>query len=99
MCRFQGCTGQWLGFGTGRQRGISAGRRGHDKTLAMTARFEPTSAEQDLIAAIKRAARQEQFLEVVSAEEARTRFARHVDVSPLPAKTVPLAAALGRVLG
>jgi putative molybdopterin biosynthesis protein len=64
----------------------------------MTARFEPTSAEQDLIAAIKRAARQEQFLEVVSAEEARARFARGVDLAPLPGETVSLAAALGRVL-
>jgi putative molybdopterin biosynthesis protein len=63
----------------------------------MTARFEP-SAELDLIAAIRRAARQEQFLEVVSAEEARERFARHLDLSPLGAETVPLAAALGRVL-
>ncbi len=64
----------------------------------MTARVEPKSAEQDLIAAIRRAARQEQFLEVVSAEEARARFARHVHLSPLAAETVPLAAALGRVL-
>jgi putative molybdopterin biosynthesis protein len=64
----------------------------------MTARFQPRDAERDLIAAIRRAARQEQFLEVVSADEARARFARHVDQSPLPAETVPLAAALGRVL-
>ena len=64
----------------------------------MTARFEPTSAEHDLIAAIKRAARQEQFLEVVSAEDARARFAQHVDLAPLPGEAVPLAAALGRVL-
>ena len=63
----------------------------------MTARFEPTS-EHDLIAAIRRAARQEQFLEVVSAEAARERIARHVDRSPLPGETVTLAAALGRVL-
>jgi putative molybdopterin biosynthesis protein len=64
----------------------------------MTARVEPKTAEQDLIAAIRRAARQEQFLEVVSAEEARARFARHVDWSPLPAESVMLAQALGRVL-
>src|SRR5712691_6363696 len=64
----------------------------------MTARFEPKTAERDLIAAIRRAAKQEQFLEVVSAEEARARFARHLDLSPLPAETVTLAAALGRVL-
>src|SRR5262245_45650683 len=64
----------------------------------MTARFEPKSAEQDLIAAIRRAARQEQFLEVVSADEARARFARHLDLTPLAAETVALADALGRVL-
>ena len=64
----------------------------------MTARFEPKSAEHDLIAAIRRAARQEQFLEVVSAEEARGRFARHVGRSPLAGESVALADALGRVL-
>src|SRR5712691_3123583 len=66
----------------------------------MTARFEPKSADHaaDLLAAIRRAARQEQFLEVVAAEEARARFSRHVDLSPLPGETVALAAALGRVL-
>ncbi len=64
----------------------------------MTARFEPKSAEHDLIAAIRRAARQEQFLEVVSAEEARARFARHIDLSPLPGEDVALADTLGRVL-
>jgi putative molybdopterin biosynthesis protein len=68
----------------------------------MTARFEPKSAEHhhasDLLAAIRRAARQEQFLEVVSAEEALARFTRHIDLSPLPGETVGLGAALGRVL-
>jgi molybdopterin molybdotransferase/putative molybdopterin biosynthesis protein len=67
----------------------------------MTARFEPTSAQRDradLLAAIRRAARQEQFLEVVSAEEARARFTRHLDLSPLSGETIGLAAALGRVL-
>jgi putative molybdopterin biosynthesis protein len=47
---------------------------------------------------IRRAARQEQFLEVVSAEEARARFARHVDLAPLPPERVALGASLGRVL-
>src|SRR5882762_3584207 len=51
-----------------------------------------------LLAAIRRAARQEQFLEVVSAEEAAARFARHIELAPLPAETVTLAAALARVL-
>src|SRR5262245_48578250 len=52
----------------------------------------------DLIAAIRRAARQEQFLDVVSAEEARARFARHIDLAPLGSERVPLDAALTRVL-
>jgi putative molybdopterin biosynthesis protein len=64
----------------------------------MTARFEPGSAARDLMAAIRRAARQEQFLEVVSAEEAQARFFRHIGLAPLPAETVKLAHALGRVL-
>jgi putative molybdopterin biosynthesis protein len=48
--------------------------------------------------AVRRAARQEQFLEVVSAEEARTRFERHLDLNPLPAINVALDSALGRVI-
>ncbi|HWM48243.1 MAG TPA: molybdopterin biosynthesis protein [Xanthobacteraceae bacterium] len=47
---------------------------------------------------MRRAARQEQFLEVVTPQEARARFARHLDLSPLPAESVALGAALGRVL-
>src|SRR5262245_62848922 len=64
----------------------------------MTACVEPKSAERDLIAAIRRAARQEQFLDVVSAEEARARFTRRIDLSPLSRELVQLPAALGRVL-
>jgi putative molybdopterin biosynthesis protein len=52
----------------------------------------------DLLAAIRRAAAQEQFLEVVSAEEAKARFEQHLNLSPLAAEPVALAAALGRVL-
>ena len=52
----------------------------------------------DLLAAVRRAAAQEQFLEVVSADEAKARFERHLDLSPLVAEPVTLAAALGRVL-
>lgn len=52
----------------------------------------------DLIAAVRAAARQEQFLDVVSAEEARARFETHLDLSPLPAERVTLAEALTRVL-
>lgn len=51
-----------------------------------------------LIARVRAAARQEQFLEVVSAEEARTRFAAHLDLKPLAAESVPLSEALTRVL-
>jgi molybdopterin molybdotransferase/putative molybdopterin biosynthesis protein len=52
----------------------------------------------DLIEAVRRAARQEQFLEVVSADEARSRFERHLALAPLGAEAVSLADALGRVL-
>ena len=55
-------------------------------------------AESELVARVRAAARQEQFLEAVSAEEARARFERHLDLAPLPGEAVPLAAALGRVL-
>ncbi len=52
----------------------------------------------EILDAVRRAARQEQFLEVVSADEARRRFDARIDRSPLPAETGPLAAALSRVL-
>jgi molybdopterin molybdotransferase/putative molybdopterin biosynthesis protein len=55
-------------------------------------------AEQELLARVRAAARQEQFLEVVSVDEARARFARAIDLTPLGPETVMLAAALGRVL-
>ena len=48
--------------------------------------------------ALRRAARQEQFLDVVSRDEAETRFRRHLRMQPLGEETVPLAAARGRVL-
>jgi putative molybdopterin biosynthesis protein len=51
-----------------------------------------------ILEAVRRAARQEQFLDVVSAAEARRRFEERVDRSPLAAERVPLAAALSRVL-
>ncbi len=56
------------------------------------------TSEQDLVAAVRRAARQEQFLEVVSPEDARARFARHISLAPLDSERVPLDAALTRVL-
>jgi putative molybdopterin biosynthesis protein len=65
----------------------------------MSERFERASEHaSELFAAIRRAARQEQFLEVVSAEEAQARFARHIDFAPMPAEAVALVSALGRVL-
>ena len=56
------------------------------------------NANAELLARLRAAARQEQFLEVVSADEARARFEKHLDLSPLAAESVPLAAALTRVL-
>jgi molybdopterin molybdotransferase/putative molybdopterin biosynthesis protein len=56
------------------------------------------SRDSDLIARVRAAARQEQFLEVVSAEEARLRFEQHLNLTPLPAETVALADARTRVL-
>jgi len=64
----------------------------------MTDTREALPAEAALIAQVRAAARQEQFLEVVSAEEARARFERHLTLKPLDAETVSLADALGRVL-
>ena len=55
-------------------------------------------SESELLATVRAAARQEQFLEVVSAEEARKRFQGHLELTPLPAERVSLEAALGRVL-
>ncbi|MEX0751510.1 MAG: molybdopterin biosynthesis protein [Xanthobacteraceae bacterium] len=51
-----------------------------------------------LLDAVRRAARQEQFLEVVSAEEAKSRFEHHLDLSPLAAEKVLLTSALGCAL-
>ena len=67
-----------------------------EKTAALEKTLERSNAA--ILDAVKRAARQEQFLEVVSAEEARRRFEASIDRSPLAGETVALAAALGRVL-
>ncbi|MES1155629.1 MAG: molybdopterin biosynthesis protein, partial [Pseudorhodoplanes sp.] len=56
------------------------------------------ATESALLAAIRSAARQEQFLEVVSPEEGQKRFAAHLDLSPFPPETVSLDTALGRAL-
>jgi hypothetical protein len=59
---------------------------------------KPTKRTAAILDAIRRAARQKQFLEVVSAAEARRRFEERVDRSPLAAEPLPIAAALSRVI-
>ncbi len=54
--------------------------------------------QEALLKRVRAAARQEQFLEVVSAEDARARFEKHLDLSPLSGERVSLAGALTRVL-
>ena len=56
------------------------------------------SGDSDLIARVRAAARQEQFLEVVPAEEARSRFEKHLDLKPFATENVTLADSRGRVL-
>jgi putative molybdopterin biosynthesis protein len=55
-------------------------------------------ARADLLAAVRNAARQEQFLEVIPAAEARKRFESAIDLEPLPREIVTLESALDRVL-
>ena len=55
-------------------------------------------ARDAIVDAIRRAARQEQFLEVVSAAEARRRFEARLDRAPLAGESLPLAAVLSRVI-
>src|SRR5512140_1108085 len=57
-----------------------------------------SDGDAELIARVRAAARQEQFLEVVSAEEARKRFESHIELSPLAAESVTLAQSRTRVL-
>src|SRR5271169_2017501 len=64
----------------------------------MAASTKQTSRADAILEAVRCAARQEQFLEVVSAGEAHRRFEARIDLSPLGAETVSLAAALSRVL-
>jgi putative molybdopterin biosynthesis protein len=54
--------------------------------------------QSELVAAVRAAARQDQFLEVMSPEEARRRFEDAIDRSPLAAETIGITQALGRVL-
>lgn len=64
----------------------------------MTQALERAKAETDLLAAVRRAARQEQFLDIVSPEDARARFAAQLDLSPRGSEGVAIGNALGRVL-
>src|SRR5207244_8325640 len=48
--------------------------------------------------AMSDALQQEQFLDVIDRDEAERRFRAALDLRPLELETVPLAAALGRVL-
>jgi len=59
---------------------------------------DPKPTRTALVDAIRRAARQEQFLKVVSAAEARRRFEARLDRTPLDGESLPLAAALSRVI-
>ncbi len=61
-------------------------------------RSRPPSPGGDLLKKIRAAARQEQFLEVVSPEEAKARFEKQLDLAPLGREKVSLTNALGRVL-
>ncbi|BDG73513.1 molybdopterin biosynthesis protein [Roseomonas fluvialis] len=51
-----------------------------------------------LLARLRHAARQEQFLDIVSAEEAMRRFRAAVPPGPLGTELVPLATSLGRIV-
>jgi putative molybdopterin biosynthesis protein len=64
----------------------------------MTADRDALHQNADLLAAVRAAARQDQFLEVISPEEARRRFEGAIDRSPLAAAAVRVTQALGRVL-
>ena len=57
-----------------------------------------STGDSDLIARVRAAARQEQFLDVVPAEEARARFERYLNLSPMSSERVALADARTRVL-
>src|SRR5215467_4477995 len=62
----------------------------------MTADRNTLDRNTDLLATVRSAARQEQFLEVILPEEARRRFEAATDRSPLTAETVRLTQALAR---
>ena len=61
----------------------------------MDSALHPT---EEIAAALRRLARQEQFLEVVDRDQATARFHRHLVLAPLGGEMVPLDRARGRVL-
>jgi len=64
----------------------------------MSGENKTSGKESALLAEVRKAARQEQFLEVVSAKEAHARFSKALDLQPKGSEKVSLANALGRVL-
>src|SRR5579875_3791290 len=78
----------------GRARRLGAGR----PRARLPLRQGGGSVNDSLKAALARAARQQQFLEVLDRDQAESRFRRHLRLAPLGEETVPLAAALGRIL-
>jgi putative molybdopterin biosynthesis protein len=64
----------------------------------MTTERDGPPDEGGLLAKVRAAARQEQFLDVIAPAEARRRFEGAIDLAPLAAETVGLAQAVGRVL-
>src|SRR5580704_11451337 len=99
---------------TGHERGAAARNSGQGELAAMNEATNDTAptteatavprssavlgADRDLLAAVRHAARQEQFLEVVTPAEARRCFEGAIDLPPLPSETMAPAQALGRVL-
>ena len=67
-------------------------------TYMGSAEAKAGTAMNDIPAALRSLARQEQFLDVVDRDTATARFHRHLELRPLGAETAPLSQALGRVL-
>lgn len=59
---------------------------------------DPPRAPAELRAALARAARQQQFLDVIGLDEAQARVRAHLDLRPRASERVPLGASLGRIL-
>src|SRR5262249_4139907 len=70
----------------------------YHEPVVMTTDRDPLHQNADLLATVRSAARQDQFLEVILPEEARRRFEGAIDRSPLTAETVRITQARGRVL-